>query len=152
MLITSFLDVMSHCPQICCRLQIAIAGHPDLDAAWFLGELRCACEYTRKQAIAFVYCRKDMLEFMHKAAKVTDDIMTCFAIGLGLPEDFYKQARALWRSVSMSVCTHCLLAHLDDIGSLQSAIDIAIKICRTSCNLHSAITQVARPPQCYACQ
>jgi len=33
-----------------------------------------------------------MLEFMHKAAKVTDDIMTCFAIGLGLPEDFYKQA------------------------------------------------------------
>jgi len=33
-----------------------------------------------------------MLEFMHKATKVTDDIMTCFAIGLGLPEDFYKEA------------------------------------------------------------
>ena len=37
-----------------------------------------------------------MLEFMHKAAKVTDDIMTCFAIGLGLPEDFYKQARCIF--------------------------------------------------------
>lgn len=35
--------------------------------------------------------KKHMLEFMHKAAKVTDDIMTCFAIGLGLPEDFYKK-------------------------------------------------------------
>ncbi len=32
-----------------------------------------------------------MIDFMHKAAKVTDDIMTCFAIGLGLPEDFYKE-------------------------------------------------------------
>ncbi|DBA78273.1 TPA: hypothetical protein ACH3X2_008221 [Trebouxia sp. C0005] len=35
--------------------------------------------------------KKHMLEFMHKAAKVTDDIMTCFAIALGLPEDYYKE-------------------------------------------------------------
>lgn len=62
--------------------------------SWILlKELCLACFYRRKQAVVVVYCRKDMLEFMHKAAKVTDDIMTCFAIGLGLPEDFYKQAR-----------------------------------------------------------
>ena len=36
-------------------------------------------------------CRRDMLEFMHKAAKVADEIMTCFAIGQGLPEDYYKE-------------------------------------------------------------
>lgn len=36
-------------------------------------------------------CRKEMLMFMHKAAKVTDDIMTCFAIGLGLPENYFKE-------------------------------------------------------------
>ena len=28
---------------------------------------------------------------MHKAAQVTDNIMTCFAIGLGLPENHFKQ-------------------------------------------------------------
>lgn len=32
-----------------------------------------------------------MLGFMHKAARVTDDIMSCFAIGLGLPEDYFKE-------------------------------------------------------------
>ena len=32
-----------------------------------------------------------MLMFMHKAAKVTDDIMACFAIGLGLPENYFKE-------------------------------------------------------------
>ena len=35
--------------------------------------------------------RKKMLGFMHKAARVTDDIMSCFAIGLGLPEDYFKE-------------------------------------------------------------
>ncbi len=47
------------------------------------------------QAPDTVCCRKHMVEFMHKAAKVTDDIMNCFAIGLGLPEDFYKEASRL---------------------------------------------------------
>ena len=58
--------------------------------------LSIACAYTRKQAIDIVDCRKDMLDFMLKAANVTDDIMTCFAIGLGLPEDFYREARCTW--------------------------------------------------------
>lgn len=53
------------------------------------------CIKVSMQAPDIVCCRKHMLEFMHKAAKVTDDIMTCFAIGLGLPEDFYKKASRL---------------------------------------------------------
>lgn len=32
-----------------------------------------------------------MLGFMHKAARVIDHIMSCFAIGLGLPEDSFKE-------------------------------------------------------------
>ena len=28
---------------------------------------------------------------MHKSAQVADGIMSCFAIGLGLPEDYYKE-------------------------------------------------------------
>ena len=53
-----------------------------------------------------------MLEFMHKAAKVTDDIMTCFAIGLGLPEDYYKEASRLSLKFTVNLSPlnmHCTL-------------------------------------------
>lgn len=51
-----------------------------------------------------------MLEFMHKAAKVTDDIMTCFAIALGLPEDYYKEAsRQLLTIKRGPLNMHCML-------------------------------------------
>ncbi len=34
-----------------------------------------------------------MLTFMHKVHRVAMDIMSCLAIGLGLPEDFYLQVQ-----------------------------------------------------------
>ena len=35
-------------------------------------------------------CRAAILELMHQNAAVADKIMTCFALGLGLPEDFFR--------------------------------------------------------------
>lgn len=32
---------------------------------------------------------------MHKVHKIAMDIMTCLAIGLGLPEDFYTKVQSL---------------------------------------------------------
>lgn len=64
---------------------------------WHVADMVC-CKLLHKVSMLApdtVCCRKNMLEFMHKAAKVTDDIMTCFAIGLGLPEAFYKEASRL---------------------------------------------------------
>ena len=37
----------------------------------------------------YAWYRDTMLFFMHKVHRVAMDIMSCFAIGLGLPEDFY---------------------------------------------------------------
>lgn len=34
-----------------------------------------------------------MLTFMHKVHRVAMDIMSCLAIGLGLPEDHYLQVQ-----------------------------------------------------------
>ncbi len=34
-----------------------------------------------------------MLTFMHKVHRVAMDIMSCLAIGLGLPEDYYFQVQ-----------------------------------------------------------
>lgn len=38
-----------------------------------------------------LWYRDTMLCFMHKVHRVAMDIMSCFAIGLGLPEDFYVE-------------------------------------------------------------
>ena len=54
-----------------------------------------------------------MLDFMHKAAKVADEIMTCFAIGLDLPEKYYKE-------VARCVCMANLIdvpASVSEVGS-----------------------------------
>ena len=46
-----------------------------------------------------------MLGFMHKLHKVAMDIMSCIAIGLGLPEDYYMQVLTLTViSVAMHRC------------------------------------------------
>ena len=44
-----------------------------------------------------------MLGFMHKVHVVALDIMSCFAIGLGLPEDFYVQVHTLCLAVMLLV-------------------------------------------------
>lgn len=52
-----------------------------------------------------------MLEFMHKVAKVADDIMACFAVGLGLPGDYYQEVTLCIRMahcVTASECFSCL--------------------------------------------
>ena len=57
-----------------------------------------------------------MLAFMHKAAKVTDDIMTCFAVGLGLPEDYYKEVTCRVAHVNIHVRTPCANVELASQG------------------------------------
>ena len=34
--------------------------------------------------------REGILKFMRRCHEVTERIMTCFAVGLGLPEDYFK--------------------------------------------------------------
>ena len=34
-----------------------------------------------------------MVGFMKKCHQVTERIMSCFAVGLGLPEDFFREVR-----------------------------------------------------------
>lgn len=51
-----------------------------------------------------------MIDFMHKAAKVTDDIMTCFAIGLGLPEDFYREVSQGLKCSTITASAHAARA------------------------------------------
>ena len=41
------------------------------------------------QMSPYVWYRGTMLCFMHKVHRVAMDIMSCFAVGLGLPEDFF---------------------------------------------------------------
>lgn len=36
-----------------------------------------------------------MLAFMHKCHAVTEQIMSCFAVGLGLTEDYFKEVSEL---------------------------------------------------------
>lgn len=36
-------------------------------------------------------CRQHMVAFMHKCHAVTERIMSCFAAGLGLSEDYFKE-------------------------------------------------------------
>lgn len=38
-------------------------------------------------------CRVHMVGFMKKCHQVTERIMSCFAVGLGLPEAFFKEVR-----------------------------------------------------------
>lgn len=55
-----------------------------------------------------------MVAFMHKCHSVTTQIMSCFALGLGLPEEFFQEV-----SLAVSYCrfvappTVFLLARLD---------------------------------------
>ena len=37
-----------------------------------------------------LFCRKAVLDLMQHNWIVADKIMTCFALGLGLPEDFFR--------------------------------------------------------------
>lgn len=36
-------------------------------------------------------CREHMVSFMRKCHEVTEVIMSCFALGLGLPDNFFKE-------------------------------------------------------------
>lgn len=45
-----------------------------------------------------------MLAFMHKCHAVTELIMSCFAVGLGLNEDYFKEVRELLRGM----CNSCM--------------------------------------------
>ncbi len=47
-----------------------------------------------------------MLTFMHKVHRVAMDIMSCLAMGLGLPEDYYFQVQHIFLS---AVALHHLL-------------------------------------------
>ena len=40
-------------------------------------------------------CREHMVAFMHKCHITTQKIMSCFAVGLGLHEDFFKEVSLL---------------------------------------------------------
>ena len=56
-----------------------------------------------------------MLTFMHKLHKVAAEIMTCIAIGLGLPEDFFTMVRQPFRRYFPPAfhtvhCSYCLPA------------------------------------------
>ena len=44
-----------------------------------------------------------MLAFMHKVHRVTMDIMSCLAIGLGLPEDFYVKVGLMCPFICLAV-------------------------------------------------
>ena len=45
-----------------------------------------------------------MLTFMHKVHRVAMDIMSCLAIGLGLPEDYYLQVQHILLSAAAFEC------------------------------------------------
>lgn len=53
-------------------------------------------------------CRQDVLTFMHRCNDVTQHIMACFALGLGLPEDFFaKVCDAELQPVFLSAAVLC---------------------------------------------
>jgi len=47
--------------------------------------------------------KKKSLEFMHKAQKVSEKLMICFARGLGFPEDYFIKAHDVSRPEAQSV-------------------------------------------------
>jgi len=55
-----------------------------MTAAWFV----CACI-----PLTSLHCREEMLDFMFACHQVVEMIMECFARGLGLKEDFFKDVK-----------------------------------------------------------
>lgn len=68
-------------------------------AAWSV----CACMH-----VTSVDCREEMLDFMFACHEVVGMIMECFARGLGLKEDFFKDVKHYHHSIHMSCPGACL--------------------------------------------
>ena len=67
-----------------------------LDVLLSLGiAMTTACCFHIKVARSVVCvvntCRQHMVNFMHKCHAVTEHIMSCFALGLGLDESFFRE-------------------------------------------------------------
>ena len=45
-----------------------------------------------------VVCRQVTLDFMNSCQELAARILACFASGLGMPEDFFEQARRVFSS------------------------------------------------------
>lgn len=56
-----------------------------------------------------IACRQHMISFMHKCHAVTEQIMSCFALGLHLPEGFFKEVTAHKALSDLSALALCLL-------------------------------------------
>ena len=75
-----------------------------------------------------------MLAFMHKVHRIAMDIMSCLAIGLGLPEDYYFQVQLFLLSSDVAFdcfCITCCPYLLPDAPELQELIfnDPCIRWC-----------------------
>ena len=70
------------------------------------------CDSRPKLMPACPLRRQHMVAFMHKCHAVTEKIMSCFAIGLGLSQDFFKEVRLtsglhnLWAVWPFSLMQH----------------------------------------------
>lgn len=49
-----------------------------------------------------VCCRDHMVAFMHKCHAVTEQIMSCFALGLGLKQDFFQEVESMHATTGLN--------------------------------------------------
>ena len=68
-----------------------------------------------------------MLTFMHKVHRIAMDIMSCLAIGLGLPEDYYFQVQLFLLSSAVAFDCFCITCWLlPDAPQLQGILFVMI--------------------------
>lgn len=65
----------------------------------------CQQEYV----IHMCACREQMIAFMHKCHAVTEQLMSCFAVGLGLDTDFFQEV-SLLQCIHGCICTRIAAA------------------------------------------